>query len=72
MGIDAVVTKGGLKMVSTLYTSTGAKGSIKIEKGQVIDISFDLTKEKSEVLDVKYVLFKNHLRLFFFYSFKVL
>lgn len=56
MGIDAVVTKGGLKMVSTLYTSTGAKGSIKIEKGQVLGVSFDLTKEKSEVLDVKYVM----------------
>jgi len=53
MGIDAVVTKGGLKMVSTLYTSTGAKGKIQVENGQVLDISFDLAKEKSEVLDVK-------------------
>jgi hypothetical protein len=53
MSIDAVVTRGGLKMVSSLYTSTGARGKIEITGGNVFDLSFDITKEKSEIVDVK-------------------
>lgn len=53
MSVDAVVSRGGLKMVSTLYTSTGARGKIEVTGSNVIDLSFDITKEKSEILDVK-------------------
>lgn len=53
MSVDAFVTRGGLKMVSTLHTSTGAKGKMELTNGNVFDMSFDLTKEKSEILDVK-------------------
>ncbi|KAL4235628.1 hypothetical protein ACF0H5_004023 [Mactra antiquata] len=53
MSIDAMVTRGGLKMVSTLYTSTGAHGQIELMDGAIFDLTFDITKEKSDILDVK-------------------
>ncbi|XP_060596717.1 uncharacterized protein LOC132750705 [Ruditapes philippinarum] len=65
MSIDAVVTRGGLKMVSSLYTSTGARGKIEITGGNVFDLSFDITKEKSEIVDVKstfYVVYNDKMK----------
>ncbi|WAR23117.1 APLP-like protein [Mya arenaria] len=53
MGVDAVVTSGGIKMVSTLYTNSGAKGRIELASGNVLDMAFDITKEKSEIVDIK-------------------
>ena len=53
MSIDAFVTKGGLKMLTTLHTSTGARGKIEITNKNVLDMSFDYTKEKSEILNVQ-------------------
>ena len=53
MSIDAFVTKGGLKMLTTLHTSTGARGKIEITNNNVLDMSFDYTKEKSEILNVQ-------------------
>ena len=53
MSVDAFVTKGGLKMLSTLHSSTGARGKIEITNRNVLDMSFDFTKEKSEILNVK-------------------
>ena len=53
MSIDAFVTKGGLKMLTTLHTSTGARGKIEITNRNVLDMSFDYTKEKSEILNVQ-------------------
>ena len=53
MSIDAFVTKGGLKMLTTLHTSTGARGKIEITNQNVLDMSFDYTKEKSEILNVQ-------------------
>ena len=53
MSVDAFVTKGGLKMLSTLHSSTGARGKIEITNRNVLDMSFDFTKEKSEILSLK-------------------
>jgi len=53
MSVDAVVTKGGIKIASSLYTSTGAKGTIKLTEGNVFDMTFDLTKQKSEFVDIR-------------------
>ena len=53
MSVDAFVTKGGLKMLTTLHTSTGARGKIEITNRNVLDMSFDFTKEKSEILNVQ-------------------
>ncbi|XP_053394173.1 apolipophorins-like [Mercenaria mercenaria] len=53
MSVDAVVTRGGLKMVSTLYTSTGAQGKIEVTGGNIFDFTFDITRDKSEIIDVK-------------------
>ena len=53
MSVDAFVTKGGLKMLSTLHSSTGARGKIEITNKNVLDMSFDFTKEKSEILSLK-------------------
>ncbi|XP_064104223.1 uncharacterized protein LOC135214035 [Macrobrachium nipponense] len=53
MAVDAHVTRTGLKIKSNLHTSTFLDGKIKINKGKVIDIAFNIPKEKVEVINVQ-------------------
>ncbi|CAH1772638.1 unnamed protein product [Owenia fusiformis] len=53
MGVDAFVTKTGLRVVSTLHSSTYAEGKIELQNGQLLNVKVDMPKDKIEVLDVK-------------------
>ncbi|XP_068239150.1 uncharacterized protein [Palaemon carinicauda] len=51
--LDAHVTKTGLRVSSTLHTSTFLDGKVQIVEGKVVDIAINSPKEKVELLDVK-------------------
>ena len=53
MSVDAFVTRGGLRMTSNLHTTTGAKAKVQVTDGSVVDLTFDMTKEKQEIVNFK-------------------
>lgn len=53
MIIDAQVAKAGVKLSSTLHTSTFVDGKIHIADSKVVDIAINTPKEKIEFIDVK-------------------
>ncbi|XP_050403910.2 uncharacterized protein LOC126819756 [Patella vulgata] len=60
MSVDAYVTKSGLRMTSTLHSSTAAKGSILVHGGKIMKVEFDMPQDKMEILDVKTAFFTVH------------
>nr|XP_045624060.1 uncharacterized protein LOC123774022 [Procambarus clarkii] len=52
MLVDAHVTRTGLKISSTLHTSTFLDGKLQIDGGKLVDIAFNTPKDKVEVIDV--------------------
>nr|AHJ78589.1 dLp/HDL-BGBP precursor [Astacus leptodactylus] len=52
MLVDAHVTRTGLKISSTLHTSTFLDGKVQIDGGKLVDIAFNTPKDKVEVIDV--------------------
>ncbi|KAK6188791.1 hypothetical protein SNE40_004897 [Patella caerulea] len=53
MSVDALFTKSGMKMTSTLHSSTALKAKIILERGKILEIDIDTPEEKMEVLDIK-------------------
>merc|ERR1712002_1429279 len=53
MVIDAHVAETGVKMTSTLHTSTFLDGKLQVTDGKVVDIAINSPKDKVEVFDVK-------------------
>ena len=53
MGLDAFFAQTGLKMVSTMHTSTEVDGLIKLDESRAITAKFNMPKEKIEILNVK-------------------
>ncbi|CAL4079365.1 unnamed protein product, partial [Meganyctiphanes norvegica] len=53
MIVDAHVTRSGMKMVSSMYTSSYVDGKIQVKGGKLVDIQINTPKEKMEVIDVK-------------------
>ena len=47
------MAKSGIKMTSTMHSSTAMEGKIMIKNGQLISVEFKMPKEQMEVLDVK-------------------
>lgn len=48
--MDAHVARTGLKMVSTLHTSTQAKGKIQLENGKIFNMQIDMPEEQTEIV----------------------
>ena len=57
MSIDAFVTKSGLKMTSTFHTSTAVTAKFELDNKQELTMEFNIPKEKSEIVNMKYVKF---------------
>lgn len=55
MSVDAHVTKTGVKMVSTLHTSTAIQGKLTVEPSGAISAKYDFPEDRMEVIDFKYV-----------------
>lgn len=53
MSVDAFVTKAGLKMVSTLHTSTAVQGKLRVDEFGAITAEYDMPQERMELVDVK-------------------
>ncbi|XP_076066633.1 uncharacterized protein LOC143039999 [Oratosquilla oratoria] len=50
--VDAFVARSGVKMVSTLHTSTAIDGKVVIQGGNLVDVAFNMPKDKVEILNV--------------------
>nr|XP_034313736.1 apolipophorins isoform X7 [Crassostrea gigas] len=57
MSVDAYFTKSGIKMTSTLHSSTGVSTKIEIKNKQEYVFNFDLPKTKSEIVTARSELF---------------
>ena len=53
MGVDAIVTKSSMKMVSTMHTSTQIDGKITLQNGEIFNIELNTPQEKIEVFHVQ-------------------
>jgi len=53
MSVDAFVMRGGLRMTWNLHTTTGPKAKVKVTDSSVVDLTFDMTKEKQEIVNLK-------------------
>ena len=60
MSVDAFVSRSGVKMVSTMHTSTALEGTIQLKDGQVLNVDFKTPREKQEIIDVETKLFVVH------------
>ncbi|XP_076066634.1 uncharacterized protein LOC143040000 [Oratosquilla oratoria] len=50
--VDAFVSRSGVKMVSTLQSSTFLDGKMLIKEGKLVDMAFNMPKEKVEILNI--------------------
>jgi len=53
MGVDAFVTRTGLKMTTTLHSSTEVDGLITLKDSQIANIKFNVPKDKIEILNAE-------------------
>ena len=53
MGVDAYVARTGLKMVTTLHTSTVAQGKIQLNEGKVFNMDIDVPQDKMEIISAE-------------------
>lgn len=53
MSVDAFVTKSGVKMASTLHTSTAVEGKISVDKSGSITAEYDMPQDKMSLIDVQ-------------------
>ncbi|KAK3089687.1 hypothetical protein FSP39_005602 [Pinctada imbricata] len=60
MSVDAFVTKSGMKMTSTLHTSTAFSGKVEIKEKDDITLQFNVPQQKSEILSVQSSFFTIH------------
>lgn len=53
MGIDAFVARTGLKMVTTLHTSTVAQGKFQLTEGKIFNMDWDIPQDKMEIISAE-------------------
>ena len=53
MGVDAFVARTGLRMVTTLHTSTVVDGQIQMQEGKLLNIDFNMPRDRIEILNVE-------------------
>lgn len=53
MSVDASVTKSGLKMISTIHSSTLLKGHVELQDGQIFNANLDMPRDKMDIFSVK-------------------
>ncbi|XP_078574880.1 apolipophorins-like isoform X1 [Branchiostoma floridae x Branchiostoma japonicum] len=57
MGIDAHVARCGMKMVTTLHSSTFADGKVILKKGSDLEVKLNMPRDKMEIVNVQSKLF---------------
>ena len=53
MSVDSYVTKSGLKMVSTMHTSTALQGKIELADSKILKAELDMPQDKVEIFGLK-------------------
>ena len=53
MGVDMSAARTGLKMVSTMHTSTQMTGTIDLQETTILNAHFDMPEETQEILNVE-------------------
>jgi hypothetical protein len=60
MGVDATVASTGLKLVTTLHSSTVADGKIELKDGKIFNMDINMPDEKMEILSAETKFFVTH------------
>ncbi|KAG0718526.1 Apolipophorin [Chionoecetes opilio] len=60
MMVDAHVTRAGVKVSSTAHTSTSLEGKVRINGGELVEMSFNTPRERMEILDLDTKYFYVH------------
>ncbi|XP_067678851.1 uncharacterized protein [Haliotis asinina] len=60
MTVDAFVAKTGLKMVSSVHSSSSLKGRVELSRGQIFNLELDMPQDKMEIFNVKSSFFIVH------------
>ena len=53
MSVDAFVTKCGIRMMSTLHTSTAVQGKIHLSPSETLTAEYEMPQKRMEVFDFK-------------------
>lgn len=53
MGVDAFVARTGLRMVTTLHTSTVVDGQILMQGGKLINIDLNMPRDRIEIFNLE-------------------
>lgn len=53
MSVDAFVARTGLRMVTTLHTSTVVDGQIQMQGGKLLNIDFNMPRDRIEVVNIE-------------------
>ncbi|KAH3697755.1 hypothetical protein DPMN_085265 [Dreissena polymorpha] len=53
MGVEALSTRVGVKMLSTLHTRTSIQGSISLSEGSILRAQFDMPEDKMDIISIK-------------------
>jgi hypothetical protein len=53
MVVDAFVARAGLKMVSTLHSSTITQGKISLLEGKVFHFDLEMPRDKQEIISTQ-------------------
>ena len=61
MGVDAHVARTGLKMQTTLHTSTSTEGKIKMQNGRIFELDIKAPEDNTEIITAKLVTNYKHI-----------
>ncbi|XP_064626174.1 apolipophorins-like [Lineus longissimus] len=53
MSVDANVARTGLKMVTTIHSSTAIEGKMQIQDSQVVNVKFEMPRDKIEIISAE-------------------
>jgi len=59
MGVDAIVAKSSMKLVSTMHSSTQLDGKIQLQDGQIFNVELNTPREKMEIFHIQTEFFMN-------------
>ena len=53
MSVDAFVARTGLKMLTTLHSSTELDGKLQIQDSKVVVVNFNMPRQKQEIFSIE-------------------
>ncbi|XP_052255844.1 uncharacterized protein LOC127861416 isoform X2 [Dreissena polymorpha] len=60
MGVEALSTRVGVKMLSTLHTRTSIQGSISLSEGSILRAQFDMPEDKMDIISINSEFYTIH------------